>query len=299
MASVVLPAPFWPTMASDDAGRDREVEAVEHRRAARVGEGHVAEADLARRHAARPARSPAGQRAGRGHRRLEAQHGGDRRRRAVERPVEPAERDQRRADRALGVDDERAEVEAAVRPPRDRATRTRRRWRPTTSSRLQTQRPLAQPGRLVLQLVQPRAPRRRSARSSSPRGRTAAAPCPPADRRPAGRRSRRRAARSRTSSVLRSRQTALSRSSQCVASQAAAEHERRPPGVSRTSTAADASPPIISTRPPAMKSIEMRQRRPGHAEVEVARHREVAGQRRVLEVRPCPGGRTQASVSRS
>ena len=136
--------------------------------------------------------------------------------------LKPAERDQRGADRALREHDEPAEVEAAARAGATPATRTRRRWRRCTSSRLQASGRSRSRVACVLQLVQPSCAARRSARSSSRPGRTAAAPCWRADRRPAGRRSRRRAGRSRTSSVLRSRQTALSRSSQCVASHAPA-----------------------------------------------------------------------------
>ena len=47
LASVVLPAPFWPTIASDEPAGIVEIEAFEHRRAAGIGERHVAEADVA------------------------------------------------------------------------------------------------------------------------------------------------------------------------------------------------------------------------------------------------------------
>ena len=97
----------------------------------------IAEADLARRHAAaapvaRPtAARPAGAIAG-----SSRSTAADRRRRAVERPVEPAERDHRRADRALREHDDLARGSGCRRRPRWRATRTRRRWRRATSSRL-------------------------------------------------------------------------------------------------------------------------------------------------------------------
>ena len=91
---------------SDDgerrAGGYGEVEAFENGRAARVRKGHVTETNLARGQAG--GRRPTGrQRAGGRHRRLEAQHRGHRRRRAVHRPVQSAERDERGADRALRV----------------------------------------------------------------------------------------------------------------------------------------------------------------------------------------------------
>ena len=54
-----------------------------------------------RGHAGRADADPDASAPARRHRRLEPQHGGDRRRRAVERPVQPAERDHRRADGAL------------------------------------------------------------------------------------------------------------------------------------------------------------------------------------------------------
>ena len=65
LASVVLPAPFWPTIASDEPAGIVEVEAVEHERAAGVAERHVPEADLwpvprPGRRPCRSARAPAG-----------------------------------------------------------------------------------------------------------------------------------------------------------------------------------------------------------------------------------------------
>ena len=84
-------------------GGNREVEAVEHRGAAGIGKRHVAEADLACRQAVGRS-SSGGELAGGRHRRLQTPDGSHRRRSAVQRPVEPAECDQRRADRALRVD---------------------------------------------------------------------------------------------------------------------------------------------------------------------------------------------------
>ena len=53
----------------------------------------------------------------------------------------------------------------------------------------------------------------------------------------------------------------------------------------RRAAIACAMPPTMSTRPIAMKSMRDRERRAGDAEVEVARHREVVGERRAFEVR--------------
>ena len=91
------------------AGGDREVEVRRapggrRRRDRRsvTSRKRISRAGMPRaRSRARTASAPAGR-----HRRLEPQHRGDRRRRAVERPVEPAEGDHRRADGALRVDDD-------------------------------------------------------------------------------------------------------------------------------------------------------------------------------------------------
>ena len=221
-AIVVLPAPFCPTMASDEpAGMVRSKPSSTGASRARVGERDVAEADLARGQRRRRGRVPGGQRAGRRHRGLEPQHRGDRRRRAVERPAESAERDHRHADRGLRRRRRPRRGRGGPRPRRRPATRTRATFAATTSSTLHST------GRSRSRVASycsscSACGARRSGRASSRRGRTAAAPCSPADRRRAGTRSRRRAARARTSSVLRSCQIALSRSSQCVASQAPA-----------------------------------------------------------------------------
>ena len=113
-------------------------------------------------------------------------------------------------------------VEAAGRRRRSRATRT-----PATLARDHEQqapqhRPLAQPRRLRTAARAGACGARRSDRSSSRPGRTAAAPCWPADRRRADRRSRRRAARRAPRRCCDRARRALSRSSQCVASQAPA-----------------------------------------------------------------------------
>src|SRR5262244_1664498 len=110
LASVVLPAPFWPTIASDEpAGMLRS----KPRRtgAPRVGELEVTEADLAAGHAGCKLLA-ARQGASRPHLRRQAHRGRDPCRCAVECPVQPAEGDHRHADRALGIGDHRAQVEA-------------------------------------------------------------------------------------------------------------------------------------------------------------------------------------------
>ena len=133
------------------AGGDRQVEALEHRPAAgRVGEGDIAEADLARRHAGgRP--GAADQRAGGGHRLLQAQHRRHGRGGAVERPRPAAE-----GDRA-GGDGGRRERHRAI--ERQSAARGRGGQRPEDheiggdhQQQAPGHGPLAQPGRLPLEL---------------------------------------------------------------------------------------------------------------------------------------------------
>ena len=98
------------------------------------------------------------QRAGRRHRRLESQHRLDRSRCAVEHPVESAERDHRCADRALREHDDLAEIELSVqdvlaeRPEDDDV-------RGDDEQQAQRDRPFAQARGVVLQLVQARASR--------------------------------------------------------------------------------------------------------------------------------------------
>ena len=136
-------------------GRDRQVEAVEHQRAARVAERDVAEAQLgtAAGRRASPCRRSA-QRAGRRHRPLERADGGDRRGGAVEGPVEAAEGDGADADRPpAGRRSPPASVRSpsAARTPSDQNATT---LAASTMARAPSDRPLAQPGRLVLQVVE-------------------------------------------------------------------------------------------------------------------------------------------------
>ena len=202
------------------AGGDREIEAVEDGRAARIREREIAEADLARRHARRPGRvaraasAPAGAIAG------------SRRSTAATGAAAPSSAQLSPPNAIIDVPTALcantttcAEAQAAVaggageRPEHDDVGADDEQQAPE-------HRLLAQPRRLVLQRVQARAagdeaidrPVGEAEEPQLLRGRRI-------DGEP-DRRSRRRAARPRTSSVLRSRQTALSRSSQCVASQA-------------------------------------------------------------------------------
>jgi hypothetical protein len=97
--------------------------------------------------------------------------------------------------------------------------------------------------------------------------------------------------------VLRSRQIALSRSSQCVASHAPASTIGAHHAYLARITA-DAMPPIISTIPLAMKSMEIDSGGPV-----MPRSKSRATVRSLVSVGssrcPMPGGRTHASVSRS
>ena len=128
------------------------------------------------------------------HRRLESQHGGDRRRGAVERPVESAERDHRRADGALREHDHLRQAQAAAGGRIGERPEHRH-----VGANDQQQAPHAPASRAAASLrTAARADAcgaRRSDRSSSRRARRGAAPSPGPDRPRAGTRSRRRAAR--------------------------------------------------------------------------------------------------------
>ena len=256
------------------------------RRRSRIGEGDVAERG-SRGAAGRcgrgvPATGSAPAAAIAGSRR---EHRGHRGGGAVERPVQPAERDHARAD---GAPARRSRATGRSRPPVDRGAGQRpehqRRWR-----------------------------RARAAGAAAPTARAAGSPAycsswrlAPALGEPvehpagqpeqphllgrrrvdgeAGRRSRRGAAAARTSSVLRSRQTPLSRSSQWVRAQAPASSERRPPGEAERARAPRRCPPSSIDQPAGDEVHVHEHRRAGHAEVEVAGRGEVLGQLAVLEV---------------
>ena len=157
---------------------------------------------------------------------------------------------------------------------------------------------LAQARRLVLELVQQRPAARRSAPSPSRPGRTAAAPWPRADRRRAGRRTRRGAAprgprRCCGPSRPRSRAAASGWRARRRPARGAPTTRRR------TARPPRRAPPIICTRPPGDEV---------HVDVH-GRARSCPRSNSRATVRspvsfgssrwPMPGGRTQASVSRS
>ena len=264
-------------------GRDGEVEAVQHRLAARVGEGDVAEADPGRRHGRRPGRrSPGAQRPGRPHGRLEPQRRRHRGGGAVHRPVEAAEGDGAGAHGHLGEHDHLVRDRGGRRRRRRPAPRTRPRWprRPAPRSRPRAAPAAGWPGTGARTAA---AGGRRSARSSSRPARTGAAPWPPAGRRPAGRRTRRGAGPPgprRCCGPARPSSPAAASGWPARPRPAAAAPTRR----TRTGRRPTASPPTSSTRPPAMKSIDHRHGRAGHAQVEVAGGGQVAGELRVLQV---------------
>ena len=167
----------------------------------------------------------------------------------------------------------------------------------TTSSRLQMHRPLAQPRRLVLQLVQARAPGDEAVDRPAGEAEQPQLLARPADRRRAGRRSRRRAARRaprRCCGRARRRSRAAASASPARRRRARAAPTTR----TRRGSPRDARPPIISTRPLAMKSIEIDSGGPV-----MPRSKSRATVRSLVSVGssrwPMPGGRTHASVSRS
>ena len=135
-----------PVLADDGeraARGDLQAEPAQHGpvRAGRVGEGHVAERDLAGGHARRPGGCPTRSRrpAHRARSLLGAGQPGDRRDRrggAVEGPVQPAERDHRRARGRRGVGDRGSRGRAGRRARPTRASRTRATLAARTSARL-------------------------------------------------------------------------------------------------------------------------------------------------------------------
>ena len=111
----------------------------------------------------------------------------------------------------------------------------------------------------------------------------AAALCSPADRRPADRRNRRRGGRCgprRCSGRARPRFRARANASPATPRRARAAPTRR----KRPNTTADARPPISSTSPAGDEVHRDEQRRPGHAQVEVAGDGQVAGELGIFQV---------------
>ena len=219
---------------------------------------------MPRRRGVPDASAPAGR-----HRRLEPQDGGDRRGGAVQRPVEPAERDERRADGALRVDDELAEVEAARRRAAAASDQNTTTLAAVTSSRLQ-QRPLAQARGVVLKLVQPRAPGDEAFDG-------------PADQPEQPQLFARRRIDGEAVGVVGVALGAAHFVGVAIAPDRALAQQpvRRQPRAARARAApttrsanehdAAARPPIIPTSPPAMKSIEIDSGGPVMPEIEVAR----------------------------
>ena len=301
MASVVLPAPFWPTMASDDAGRDGEVEAVEHRRPGRrrVGEGHVAEADLRRRAARRPGARAEGQRAPAG------AMAGFSRSAAATGAAAPSSAQLRPPNAisdaptaAWAKVDGPPEVDPAVggrvgqRPEHDHVGGAPRApgWTSTDRSRSRVASYCSWCSRvrraMKRSIVQPARPKRRSSLArrrvdGQPVGVVGVALGGP-----------------HLVGVAVLPDAALPQ--QPVRGQPGARRARAAPTRrSRTARAAEASPATISTRLAGDEVHRDRQRRAGHAEVELAG--DAAGRCPARDPRggPCPAASTQASVSRS
>ena len=271
----------WPA-TSRRGSSDRSPRAPARRRRG-IGERDVAEADLARRQAggrprARRAARPAGAIAG------------SRRSTAATGAAAPSSAQLSPPNAIIDVPtarlrehDDLAERRGGRRRRRSRATRTRRTLAADDEQQAPQHRLLAQPRRLVLQRVQPRPARRRSGRSSSRPGRTGAAPWPAADRRRAGRRSRRRAARRaprRCCGRARRRSRAAASASRARRRRARAAPTTRKPN----STTAAREPADHLDQAAGDEVHRDRQRRAGHPEIEVARHGEVARERRILEV---------------
>ena len=223
-------------------------------------------------------------------------HGRNRCRGSVQRPVESSKCDQRRADSALRVDDELAKVDAAVRGGR--------RERPEDGDvggddEQQTpyERPLSQARRLVLKLVEP------CASLDEPLDGPADQPEQPqflARRRIDGKAIRVVCIALGADAPRRccGRATPHSRAAASGSRAMRLRARSAPTRQIRTSTTAAARPPIMPTRPPAMKSIEydnggpVMPRSKSRATVRSAAS---AGSSRCAT----PGGRTHISVSRS
>ena len=227
----------------------------------------------------------------------EAQHRGHRRGGAVERPVEPAEGDHARAHRGLGEDDQRAEVEPAggggvgQRPEHGDV-------RAGDQQQAPDQRPLAQARR-----------RGTAARSSRLRRRDEALDHPVGQAEQPQLLGRRRIDREPVGvlgvALGRAHLVGVAVAPDRALAQQPVGGE---PGAARAasgahqayanSTTAEASPAIISTRPPAMKSMLMYIGGPV-----MPRSNSRATVRSLVSLGssrwPMPGGRTQASVSRS
>ena len=281
-------------MAIDEPAGMVEIEVLEDRQSARVGEGHVAEANADTWQAARGSRAR-GDRAGLCHGPFEPQHGRDRRRRAVHGPVEAAERDHRDADGTLREHDRFAEREGAARggpgePPEHHQVGANH------EQRADEQRLFAEPGGLELQFVQTRPTvhesRERPVRETKKpkflggRGidsdaiRVVGVPLRAPD------------------DVGVSIEPDAAFPQQPVCSQpGAGQQERRPPGVrGQHHGRRHTSQPFDEAAGDEVHRDE--QRRTGHPEIEVPCHGEVGGQPRILEMPHArrEGGRVRQPV---
>ena len=245
-----------------------------------IRERDVAQADLACRR--RVGASTAGaQRAGRPHRRLEAQHRGHRRGGAVERPAESTERDHRHADGALHVDDCFSKTDATLaggarqQPEHDDVDGDDEQHAPDDG-------PLAQTRGGVLELVQARASDRKAIdRPAAEAEQTQLLARGRIHRQPV-RVVRVALCAAHFFGIAVAPDRALAQ--QPVRRQPrAGQQERRPPRIAdenrRGRDAADHLDHAVRD-----EVHRDRQRRAGHAEIEVARDRQVARQRRILEV---------------
>ena len=142
-----------PDAGHGRAGRDGQVEAVEHQPVgAGVAEAHRPKPHLGRRKSRCGKRSRT-ERPGRRHRRLQPLHRGDRRSRPVQGPVHTPERDGAAADGDLSE-----HHRAVQRQPGVREREEEQRVRAADDDEADQHRALAQPGRGVLQVEQPAAP---------------------------------------------------------------------------------------------------------------------------------------------
>ncbi len=251
----------------------------------RVGEGDVAEADLARRQPGRPTRAPPGSAPAGAIAALQAQHRGHRRGRAVEGPVEPAEGDHRGAHRRLGVGDGGAELDAAAARRRGQRPEDQRGWRRLTSSRLDSSdrsrsRVASYCSRCrrvrrstKRSMVQPARPNRRSSLAAGRIDGEAIGVVGVALR------------AAHLVGVAVAPDGALAQ--QPVGRQpAAGEHQRRPPGEGEQHhRRSDAAEQLYQAAGDEVHGD--RQRRPGHAEVEVAGDGQVIGERLGPRGGPC------------
>ena len=264
------------------AGGNREVEPVQHRRArpGGIGEAHAREADLARRQAGGRPRA-GGQRAPRRHRLVQPQHRRRGRSRAVEGPGEPAEGDHARADGGAREDHQAVERQRAggdvggQRPEHDGVGGQ-------DQEQARRHRAFAQLRRLPAQVVEP--PPVPPEALDDPVGDTEQPQLL------GGRRVHRQAVRVVGVPLRLAHRVGLAvLPDRALAQQPVggepgpAEQQRRPPGVGEEDRHGGQSGQQLDEA----GGDEVHrdgQRRPADAEVEVARHGQVAGELRILQV---------------